>query len=114
MEISLKCVGKYAKLFMKGKFVIEEVSKFEEECAKIHNVEIIIIDFNEVVYLDSSAIGALVKLMNASKNNGIEIYLYNMDTNIQHIFKLAFLDRFFNITDVETLKNTFPDFSSNL
>jgi len=51
----------------------------------------------------------LVKFMNTAKNSKIEIHLYNMNQSIRHIFKLAFIDRFFNITDAETLSKMHPE-----
>ncbi len=111
MEIHTKKSGTLARIAITGKFVIEEVSKFEDSYQTIlsSGVKTIGIDFSSVEYLDSSAIGALVKFMNLSKNTGAEVLLYNMNSSIHHIFKLAFLDRFFSITDSENLAKTFPD-----
>ena len=91
IEISSEKSGLVSKIQIRGKFIIDEVPRFETE------------------YIDSSAVGALVKFMNTAKNSKIEIHLYNMNQSIRHIFKLAFIDRFFNITDAETLSKMHPE-----
>lgn len=111
IEISSEKSGLVSKIQIKGKFIIDEVPRFETEYMKLIglNVSVIGVDLTETEYIDSSAVGALVKFMNTAKNSKIEIHLYNMNQSIRHIFKLAFIDRFFNITDAETLSKMYPE-----
>ena len=113
IRIESEKAGKISRITIEGKFVIDEVQKFESEYMKLLklNLSVIAIDLSSTDYIDSSAVGALIKFMNATKNAEISIYLYNMNASIRHIFKLAFIDRFFNITTAEELEEKYPDFN---
>lgn len=95
---------------LSGKFNIEAVPKFEEIVApKLpQTLKAIAINFSAVEYIDSSALGSLVKLMNRVKNNGTEFLLYDMSPPIVSIFRLAYLDKFFTITMSGPLKAQYP------
>jgi anti-anti-sigma factor len=110
MKISVTNENSVLVLGLAGKFNIEEVTKFEETAPieTLKTLKAVAIDFSEVEYIDSSALGSLIKMMNKAKNIGVEFNLYNMPMPILSIFKLAYLDKFFLITTDADLKTKYP------
>jgi anti-anti-sigma factor len=113
MKIRTRAEGTILVVKISGKFNIEEVVKFEESVVinPGSGVASIAIDFTEVEYIDSSALGSLIKLMNKAKNVNIEFILYNMTQPILSIFKLAYLDKFFTITTSADLSKKYSNTS---
>ena len=113
MKIKTKNENSILVVSISGKFNIEEVVKFEE-AVTIDNAKkmtAIAIDFSEVEYIDSSALGSLIKLMNKAKNIGIDFILFDMTQPILSIFRLAYLDKFFSIMTADDLRTKYPDAS---
>lgn len=100
MEIKTKKITKQLILFeLFGKFNIEEVLRFEEavNTAMQDAPAAIAINMESIKYIDSSGIGSLIKTMNVAKGKNIDLIITDIDKEILHIFKLAYLDRFFTI-----------------
>lgn len=99
-----------AVIHLDGKFTIEDVNLFKEKTSPLASgsVTTILVDFTNLNYIDSSGIGTLILLMNSAKNQGIALIAYNLQREIQNVFKISYLDRFFNITTSQELKNHFP------
>ncbi len=57
----------------------------------------IVLDMQNVQYMDSSCIGVLVELLGRLKNDGGKIALVNASSNVEYLFKLTRLDRVFPI-----------------
>lgn len=110
MEIKSNKKDYIAIIKLKKKFNIEEVERFEKEISQYLNesTTVITIDFSNLDYIDSSALGSLIKAMNTAKSLEIAFYLYDMSPNIFNIFQLAYLDKFFIITNKEELKGKYP------
>ncbi len=58
---------------------------------------IIIINFYDVEYIDSSAIAVLVSLVKAAMGKNTDLIFYDLKPEIQNIFDVTGLDRYFNI-----------------
>jgi anti-anti-sigma factor len=54
-------------------------------------------------YIDSSAIGTLVKFLNNAMNKQIKLIFFDLNKAIQNIFKTARLDNFFTIMSKEEI-----------
>jgi len=110
MKIRIKNENTILVVAISGKFNIEEVVKFEEAVTidQSKGTTAIAINFAEVEYIDSSALGSLIKLMNKAKNVNLEFILYNMSQPIMSIFRLAYLDKFFSITTADALDKKYP------
>jgi anti-anti-sigma factor len=108
MEIGQKKINERLVLInITGRFNIEEVFNFEKVINDVIllDPEAICIDLSGLKYIDSSGIGSLIKAMNITKNKNIDLILSDLNTEIMNIFKLAYLDRFFNLsTRADTLK----------
>ena len=111
MKIQSSITDSILLISLSGKFNIEEVSRFEEAIALdlTKKLKAISINFSEIEYIDSSALGSLIKLMNKAKNINIEFILFDMTQPILSIFRLAYLDKFFSITTSVELKKKFPE-----
>lgn len=60
---------------------------------------VIAFDFKMLEYIDSSAIGTLVKFLNESKRGNIKLIIINMNASIKKIFNTAKLTGLFTILD---------------
>ncbi len=82
-----------------GEFFVEHIQQvndvWSEQVAK--KPKIIAINCKELNYVDSSAIGALVKFLNSAQEEKIKLLFYDLSTSIKQIFDTAGLDTFFTI-----------------
>lgn len=113
MKIQSNVTDSVLVITLSGKFNIEEVAKFEEAISVdlTKKLKAIAINFSEVEYIDSSALGSLIKLMNKAKNISIDFILFDMTQPILSIFRLAYLDKFFSIMSSDDLRVKYPDAS---
>lgn len=74
-------------------------SQFREEINGYvaNNAKIIIIDFQDVTFMDSSGLGALVMSLKAVRTAGGEIFLCSVNEQIRMLFELTNMDRVFKI-----------------
>lgn len=83
-----------------GEFYIESIQKVEkiwdDEVAKAP--DIIAIDCADLMFIDSSAIGTLVKFLNSAMSKKIRLVFFDLSPSIQQVFKTARLNNFFSIT----------------
>jgi anti-sigma B factor antagonist len=107
MEINFTRAQSLVIARLTGRFNIEEVINFEKVINNliVESPRVICLNMAGLRYIDSSGIGSLIKAMNITKNKDIDLIITDLDKDILHIFKLAYLDRFFNIsTQDEVLK----------
>ncbi len=101
MKITINRIGRgLIVVQMTGRFHIEGVQNFDRAISELfeESPKSIALNMEGLSYIDSSGIGALVKVMNISKNRGIDLVITDLNKEILHIFKLASLDRFFTIS----------------
>lgn len=106
MEIKLNKVNRDLIIVrISGRFNIEEVISFEKAVNEVieQTPKALSLDMSELKYIDSSGIGSLIKAMNIAKNKNIDLVITDLDKEIMHIFKLAYLDRFFTISTQEEI-----------
>ncbi|HPA70730.1 MAG: STAS domain-containing protein [Spirochaetes bacterium] len=111
MEIKIQKVNQNLVIVkIDGRFNIEEVITFEKAINDIidQGPKAVSLNMSELKYIDSSGIGSLIKAMNIAKNKDIELVITDLDKEIMHIFKLAYLDRFFTICTQEEILNRYP------
>jgi anti-anti-sigma factor len=70
----------------------QEISKYIQE-----NSEIIIIDFKDVTFMDSSGLGALVLSLKTVRSAGAKLFLCSINDQIKMLFDLTHMDRIFEI-----------------
>ncbi len=59
----------------------------------------IILDFQEVPYIDSAGLGTLVSILREVRNYQKELKIVGLRKNIKRIFEMTRLDNIFNIYD---------------
>lgn len=64
----------------------------------------IILDFSKTDFIDSSGIGALVKMVKLSKNHGIELSIKGLTSQVQAALTLTGLDKVLNIETSEDIE----------
>lgn len=57
----------------------------------------LIVDLDQVGYMDSSGLATLVEAMRTSKSSGAPLILASMNKKVRAIFEIARLDQFFTI-----------------
>ena len=78
----------------------EEINRYVEDKA-----DIIIVDFKDVTFMDSSGLGALVMSLKTIKTAGGQIFLCSINDQVRMLFELTNMDRVFDIfSNLETLK----------
>jgi anti-anti-sigma factor len=73
--------------------------QFREEINEYvaNNAEIIIVDFQDVTFMDSSGLGALVMALKTVRTAGGQIFVCSINEQIRLLFELTNMDRIFDI-----------------
>lgn len=76
---------------------------FKEEVLKAYglNKTDILIDGEDLEYIDSTGLGALISILKKLKENDNNIYLKNIKSNIRKLFAITELDKLFIIRGEE-------------
>lgn len=92
-----------------GEFFIESVESAEKTWNQIVQKQprVVGIDCHEIKFIDSSAIGVLVKFPNNSTKLNIQLIFFDLNETIFNVFKTAKLGNFFTIMDKEQFRNQF-------
>jgi anti-anti-sigma factor len=64
---------------------------------------ITVLDFNEVSFINSSGISALLKFVVAARKSGFQLYAMNVSPHHQKIFKMVEMSRFMPTIDERDL-----------
>lgn len=85
-----------------GKITIETVPDFEEIFYDLINSgsHSITINMKRVEFIDSSALGAFIRIKNVAGKAECDLKLINVHKNVSAIFKFANLESFFSIETV--------------
>ena len=71
-------------------------------------VEIILVDFKDVTFMDSSGLGALVLALKTVRGAGSKMFLCSINEQIKMLFELTSMDRVFQIyTDRKEFEQKF-------
>ncbi|MGB3693055.1 MAG: STAS domain-containing protein [Spirulinaceae cyanobacterium] len=78
-----------------------KASEFRQEIQKCveDKAEIIVIDFRDVTFMDSSGLGALVLALKTVRTAGSKLFLCSINEQIKMLFELTSMDRVFEIFD---------------
>lgn len=100
LQVSVENKNRITIMHVIGEFYIESIQKMEkiwdEEVAKAPAV--IAIDCADLKFIDSSAIGTLVKFLNNAMSKKIKLVFFDLSPSIQQVFSTARLNNFFTIT----------------
>lgn len=72
---------------------------FREEVSDLvkNNVDIVLIDFAEVTFMDSSGLGALVLALKTVRAAGGKLFICSVNEQVRMLFELTSMDRVFEI-----------------
>ncbi len=79
-----------------------------------NGIQIILVDFTDVTFMDSSGLGTLVLSLKTVRNAGIKMFLCSINEQIKMLFELTSMDRVFEIFDNrEEFDKTLSSISAN-
>lgn len=67
----------------------EEIRKKIDKLVEMNNIKVLIFDFKETKFMDSSGIGVIMGRYKNIKNIGGDVGLINVSSNIDRVFKLS-------------------------
>ncbi len=76
-----------------------QASGFREEVSQEVNndAEIVLVDFKDVTFMDSSGLGALVLAMKTVRSAGGKMFVCSVNEQVKMLFELTSMDRVFEI-----------------
>lgn len=98
MEIFNRESSDFQIFDIKGNIAFEETQEMEDyiyrNASSSHKK--IVINLKEVPYLNSSALGAFVRILQTLKGQEIELYIMNINVDIDNLFKITGVNKYFN------------------
>ncbi|HBL12580.1 MAG TPA: anti-sigma factor antagonist [Cyanobacteria bacterium UBA11162] len=76
-----------------------KAGQFRQEISRLveSNVDIVLIDFQDVSFMDSSGLGALVLALKTVRAAGGKLFVCSVNEQIKMLFELTSMDRVFEI-----------------
>ncbi len=96
-------------LKFKNEFSMRNVIEIEETWNDyiLKNPTIILFDFMQLKFIDSSAIGTLVKFYNQAKKRHIDMKISDMSDSVKNVFTTAKLAQVFEIIDGDDFRDKY-------
>ena len=78
-----------------------KVGQFRQEIIKLveSNVDIVLVDFSDVTFMDTSGLGALVSALQTVRAAGGKFFICSVNDQLRMLFELTSMDRVFKIYD---------------
>ena len=101
MELKMRKNKEVYIVDVSGEMDLYNSYKLKELIAKMleRSVKGIILNMEEVEYIDSSGIGALIYICSTLKKNNLKLYITNIHGSVKKVIELTKLMGFFPITD---------------
>lgn len=76
-----------------------KAAQFREDVCKSvdQNTEIVLVDFKDVTFMDSSGLGSLVLSLKSVRSAGAKLMLCSLNEQIRMLFELTSMDKVFEI-----------------
>ncbi len=103
MEVSIRNKNKWQILDIKGNIRGKESENLKQVCRenlKDGNLYIVA-NFENVSFIDSTGLGALIHCHQNMKSAGGDLLLMNLSENIYDLFEMTSVDKLFEILDSE-------------
>lgn len=99
MEATSEVHGDIVIVKIKGEFFIGNIQQIEAlwDSHMANNPKIFAIDCSEINFIDSSAIGTLVKFLNNSEKFNVKLIFLELSESILRIFQSAKLNKVFTL-----------------
>lgn len=111
MEIQAKKRKGATEFIPIGKLDILKAESFEnslQEKINASSEKVVGINLSKVEYIDSSGLGALIKVLKAAQSSGKTMLLFGAAPKIQNIFQLAKLEKFFTFISPVEFNTKYP------
>jgi len=98
VDVSTREYGNVVVMTIDGEFYLESVGYAEEvwNSQVEKKPSVIAIDCSKIMYIDSSAIGIMVKFLNVSMKHKFKLIFFDLSETVVSVFRTAKLDVFFN------------------
>lgn len=94
MKVTADTRDNYILISVKGTLSIENISPFEAQLNRhVDNQSNIIIDLEDLSFIDSSSLGIIVVYFTKSEKNSKHFALININPDILQMFKITGLDK---------------------
>lgn len=99
VKITVREYGPCIILALQGVFILDTVFSVEKKWSEIleGSPRAIAVDLKGITFLDSAAIGTLVKYVKVSKERDIELFFININDAVKKVFSATRLDLFFAV-----------------
>ncbi len=89
------------RVFLSGDLDINTVDEFRKEVLEKYDDKDldIIFDLNDLEYIDSTGLGAIISVYKKVKEKGKNLTVVNAKKNIKKLFFITELDKIFNMED---------------
>ncbi len=100
-KVDVKTVNGDVLVLLTGELDAYHSIEFKEKMIELIKGpgEKILVDMNELSYIDSAGLGALVSLLKRASENSKELRLYGLKGNVKKVFELTRLNMVFKIFD---------------
>ena len=107
--VEIKRKGNVVIISLPKYFYIGNIAEIEGAWDKILNSEASVIGFDcdKLEFIDSSAIGTLVKFFNSSVKNNIEMFVFGLRSELQKIFETTKINRVMSVVSKEEFDERF-------
>ena len=96
LRIRSQVTGSETVVRCSGRLTSEYAEEFKEELRKlIPGTKIVVLDFTQLEYMDSSGIGAVVRLYVSAKKENCELRLVNFNQRVRDLLGLSGLLKIF-------------------
>ncbi len=114
MRIDVKREENIVNIKLIGKYDLEESlffnTVFSSEISR--KPMVIALNLKDLTYIDSSGIGSLIRYMNIASNENIDFLCYDLNNNIEKIFRISKLDQFLPIMTDEDFNKKYKKLCS--
>ena len=107
--VEIKRKGNVIIISLPKYFYIGNIAEIEGAWDKILNSEASVLGFDcdKLEFIDSSAIGTLVKFFNSSVKNNIEMFVFGLRSELQKIFETTKINRVMSVVSKEEFDERF-------
>jgi len=109
VDVTVSDHGNIKIITLGGEFYLESVAYVEEiwDEQLAQKPDVIGIQCRELRYIDSSAIGAMVKFLNTATKNNVKLVFFDLSGAVISVFKTAKLHKFFTTMTREEFEGTY-------
>jgi anti-sigma B factor antagonist len=82
---------------LEGEFDLAERDRLKDAFGVAHTSATVVVNLGKTTYIDSTVLGCLVELRNATLRRGASLFLVGLDRQVRKLFEITSLDEIFNV-----------------